>query len=45
MTDVQEFGSTELISQSIIDELAAAAANNKVMISITVTPFDANEDT
>jgi hypothetical protein len=44
MSEIQEFGSTELIGQTIIDDLAAAARRHNVMISITVTPYDPDEE-
>ena len=40
---VHEYGSTELLATTIIDDLASAAARHGVMISITVTPYDEAE--
>jgi hypothetical protein len=40
MSTVFESGQTELVSESVIDELGAVARRHRVMISITVTPYD-----
>jgi hypothetical protein len=37
---VFESGQTELVSRSVIDELGAVAREHRVMVSITVTPYD-----
>jgi hypothetical protein len=44
MPGIEEFGSTELIAEGVIGELAAAARRHNVMISITVTPYDPDEE-
>jgi hypothetical protein len=40
---VFESGQTEVISRGVLDELAEAARQHRVMISITVTPYDDDE--
>jgi hypothetical protein len=44
MSAVFETGQTELVSQSVIDELGQVARRHQVMISITVTPYDDTDD-
>jgi hypothetical protein len=44
MSAVFESGQTELLDQSVIDELGSVARRHRVMISITVTPYDDDDE-